>query len=142
MRTASRSRMTAVGLAAGVAAALFGCGGSGYQVVSARGTVLCNGEPVTSGSIIFTPIAEAGQMEPGKPATAGVDVDGTFVLRTYDKADGAIVGKHRVLYTPPEGEDEEEEEAAKTAAVMPSTTPPETPAPSQPAGSSSEQRNT
>jgi hypothetical protein len=47
---------------------------------------------------------------PGKPATAAVAPDGTFVLSTYEPEDGAAVGRHHVLYTPPEGAGDVDEE--------------------------------
>lgn len=82
-----------------------GCGGSKFTVVPAKGKVVCSGAPVTSGSVSFSPVAAAGNDEPGKSATAAVGADGTFVLTTYDQFDGAIVGKHSVQYVGAEGEE-------------------------------------
>lgn len=86
-----------------------GCGQAPFPVKPARGKVLCDGKPVASGSILFTPIAVAGKPEPGKPASATVGSDGSFVLSTFGRFDGAIVGKHRVVYSQL-GEDESDEE--------------------------------
>lgn len=87
---------------------LSGCGPGKYAVVPAKGKVVCNGLPVTMGSVSFSPIGEEGDQEPGKPASGTIDVDGTFVLTTRKPFDGAIIGKHRVRYFAPEGDEEEE----------------------------------
>jgi hypothetical protein len=70
---------------------------------------VCGGQPVTVGSVTFSPIAESGNTETGKPATGTVGDDGTFVLTTNDRFDGAIVGKHSVQYIGPEDEEGTEE---------------------------------
>ncbi len=36
----------------------------------------------------------------GKPATGVVQDDGSFVLSTYGNNDGAVVGKHQVMFSP------------------------------------------
>ncbi|MCA9080179.1 MAG: hypothetical protein KDA58_06445 [Planctomycetaceae bacterium] len=79
-----------------------GCGGAGnLPVAKVTGQVTCEGEPVTSGSIAFTPVASGNGELPGKPALGKVNSDGTFQLTTYQPNDGAIVGKHRVSITFP-----------------------------------------
>jgi hypothetical protein len=55
---------------------------------------------------MLRPIAEG--KEAGKPAIGRLEEDGTFVMSTYSVDDGAIVGKHRVIYAPPEGSGDEE----------------------------------
>jgi hypothetical protein len=101
----------------GVALALLpfvaGCGDGQFPVRAAKGKVVCNGQPVTSGSVSFTPIGEAGSLEAGKPASGAVGPDGTFVLSTNGRFDGAVVGKHRVQYVAPEGEEEEDVDVAE-----------------------------
>jgi hypothetical protein len=42
-----------------------------------------------------------GSEHPGKPASGEVQPDGTFQLSTYQDADGALIGKHTVRYSPP-----------------------------------------
>ena len=80
--------------------ACVGCGDSAYDVAPVRGRVLCNGKPVGSGVIAFTPVGGvAGRTEgSGKPAMANVQSDGTFVLTTYEDGDGALVGEHAVSF--------------------------------------------
>ena len=97
-------------IALSVFLSLSGCGGSDFPVAPAKGKVVAGGKPVTAGSITFTPIGAPGALETGKSASGAVNPDGTFVLSTFDRFDGAIVGKHRVQYTGPEDESSEEEE--------------------------------
>ena len=76
-----------------------GCGGGGgeKEVIPISGKVTCNGEPVTSGSVMFVPdVDPAVDGNPGKPASGALDENGEFELTTYVKGDGAVVGKHRV----------------------------------------------
>ena len=89
-----------------------GCGGGAFEVVPAGGSVQFNGAPVSAGSITMVPVAAAGA-EPGKPAKAELRSDGTFELSTYGQFDGAIPGRHRVIYEGPEGEEGEEAEEAE-----------------------------
>lgn len=99
------------GLAASL---LIGCGsGDQLDVAPVRGTVTCNGKTLTSGDVTFSPIAESQEGMPGKPAFGSIGPDGTFVLTTYESNDGAVIGKHRVTYTPAlpgQGGDSEEED--------------------------------
>jgi hypothetical protein len=87
-----------------------GCSGGKFPIVPAKGKVVCNGQPVTRGSVTFSPIGEAATAELGKPATAALGSDGMFVLSTHDRFDGAVVGKHSVQFVLPEGEEEESSE--------------------------------
>lgn len=100
-----------------------GCGGNAFPVALAKGKVLCNGQPVTSGYISFIPMGDGE--ENGKTAAATLASDGTFTLSTYGKFDGAIVGKHKVEFTGSGGEDAEtaaeEEEAEPETAEEPDT---------------------
>ena len=92
--------LTGVALAA-LLAGLSGCGaGSGFKVAPVKGKLTHQGQPVKGGSITFQPLGagDAKADKLGKPATAQVGDDGTFVLSTYGKEDGAVVGKHRVAY--------------------------------------------
>jgi len=87
---------------------LSGCNAGKFSVKPAIGKVLCNGKPVSSGSVSFTPIGTPGSIESGKQASGAISPDGTFKLSTYGRFDGAIVGKHSVQYT---GGDEDSESA-------------------------------
>ncbi|MDZ4689245.1 MAG: hypothetical protein SH850_29570 [Planctomycetaceae bacterium] len=109
--------MSRAALAVGVLAAVSGCGGSGeFDTAPVRGTVTCEGTPVTSGTITFSPIAEDAVDKPGKPAMGKIGSDGTFVLTTYKQGDGAIIGMHEVFYAPAiAGEGDEDEDGSGDA---------------------------
>ncbi|HVJ86776.1 MAG TPA: hypothetical protein VM452_14085 [Caulifigura sp.] len=100
-------------LAAAVCLLASGCGEDKFPIRPAKGKVLCGGRPVGIGSISFTPIGTPGSIETGKPASGALKEDGTFILTTNDRFDGAIVGKHNVQYVGPEGGDEEDTSAAE-----------------------------
>ncbi len=89
-----------------------GCGSTDFPVRPAKGQVLCDGKPVASGSITFTPMGDAGKRETGKPASGQIGSDGRFTLTTYERFDGAIVGKHQVQYNGPENDEQESEESS------------------------------
>lgn len=94
-----------LGCCLSLCSALSGCGSGGGEmpVAPATGKVVFNGEPVNGGSITLSPIAVA-KGNAGKPASATIGSDGTFKLSTYSSNDGAVVGKHRVSFSPPPGE--------------------------------------
>ena len=61
-----------------------------------------DGQPVAGAAVVFTP-------EQGEMATATTDASGRFELSTFERADGALPGKHRVTVaktTVEPGEDE------------------------------------
>jgi hypothetical protein len=91
-------------LALAVLSSSSGCGQGKFPVALAKGKVMCGGQPVTSGSVTFSPVGDSGEV--GESATATLGPDGTFVLSTNDRFDGAIVGKHTVHYVGSEGEEE------------------------------------
>ncbi len=74
---------------------LSGCGRPSYQLDTARvhGTVTLDGLPLPSG-YVFLATAR------GRQARGRIQSDGTFVLSTYDKGDGAQVGTHPVIISP------------------------------------------
>ncbi|MFO0926708.1 MAG: hypothetical protein U0736_06660 [Gemmataceae bacterium] len=84
--------------------AVVGCGGK--KSASVKGTVKTNGQAVTGGTLVFSPV---GTGEVGKPATATIGADGTYTLGTDRPGDGAVVGKHRVTFSPPEPQVTEEQ---------------------------------
>ncbi|MBI5758053.1 MAG: hypothetical protein HZA46_06000 [Planctomycetales bacterium] len=78
---------------------IVGCGGGGQKpTAKVQGKVTFNGQPVPGGTLSFAPVAAEKGNEPGKSASGGVNSDGTYVLSTYTDKDGAVVGKHRVIY--------------------------------------------
>lgn len=114
MPTANLKRFFVHGCSVFVAASIalvWGCGGGEFPLADAKGKVICGGQPVAGGSVTFSPVEAAAGVKTGKAATASVGPDGTFVLTTERSFDGAVVGKHRVQYTPlEEGAEEEADE--------------------------------
>jgi hypothetical protein len=87
------------------ATSLVGCGGSGFPVGQASGTVTCEGKAVPGAWVYFEPLAESkGTALVGKQGFAIADANGKFVIATYGTDDGAVVGKHKVHVTAPKGE--------------------------------------
>lgn len=80
-----------------------GCGAKQFPTTRVTGVVLCQGAPVEVGQLSFSPIPKSGQITSGKTAVATVEAGGRFTLGTFSAADGAIVGRHRVMYFDPDG---------------------------------------
>ncbi len=98
----SRVLASIVCVLASLVVVLTGCGSAGdFPTAPVSGKVTHNGEPVQGGSITFAPVATGSELEVGQPASGAVQQDGTFVLGTQTENDGAVVGRHRVLYSPP-----------------------------------------
>ena len=68
---------------------LAGCGDQRPETFPVQGKVTYRGKPVTSGRVIFYP-------ENGRSAQSEILADGTFKLTTFERGDGAVVGKHQV----------------------------------------------
>jgi hypothetical protein len=64
-----------------------------------HGKIVFEGKPVPAGSVMFAPVSE--EFEAGRPATGTPNASGEFQLSTYKLNDGALVGPHRVIYSPP-----------------------------------------
>lgn len=76
---------------------LLGCG-SGSPIPTARvtGTITTpDGKPVENGRIIFGPLDVKSSGLSGKAARGNIE-NGKFELTTYNRGDGAVIGKHRV----------------------------------------------
>jgi hypothetical protein len=100
MTHAARTMVTFLGCSVFVLGALSGCNTGTMPVGKVTGTITADGKPVDGGVITFAPMG-SGKGDPGKPASGEVDSGGEFVLTTYADNDGAVVGKHRVIYSPP-----------------------------------------
>lgn len=107
-----------------LAATWTGCG-SGGPTAPVSGKVRVDGQPVNGGVVTFAPVGTEGTV--GKPAAGAVQSDGTFVLGTDAKGDGAVIGRHRVIYSPPtvespplpEGKHDEAPPASPYAGLIP-----------------------
>ena len=87
------------------------------------GKVSLQGQPVTGGSVTFVPIAQSGTTA-GRPAIGPIQPDGTFTLSTYAQGDGAIIGRHRVMFSAPTGKQEEAGKHAEGQASAPAPADP------------------
>ena len=98
----SRCRLSLLLLTGLVVGGVSGCGGSSQNMLTAAvsGTVTVNGQPVTGGGILFSPIV-TGKKLSGKPSAGPIQPDGTFSLTTYEAGDGAVIGMHQVVFSPP-----------------------------------------
>ncbi len=84
-------------------AAVSGCGsGAGKSpVAKVSGKVTFDGQAVTGGTISLFPTGAAKATEAGKAGICLIQSDGSFKASTYGEFDGAIIGKHQVMYSPP-----------------------------------------
>jgi hypothetical protein len=95
-----------------------GCGSSGPEMVPIQGEVLYKGAPllsVTQGIVRYSP-KQAGTA--AREATGRIQPDGTFVLTTFKKADGVVVGEYDITvsaYSNPPLTREQTESGVKTA---------------------------
>jgi hypothetical protein len=80
-----------------------GCGSGKVPTAPVKGKVTYNGQPVTGGSITFGPIGSKSQKDPGQPGFGEVGPDGSYSLKSQG-ADGAPIGKNKVIYAPPASE--------------------------------------
>jgi hypothetical protein len=76
---------------------LAGCSGDPNlpKLGRVHGKVTYNGKPVDSGTVTFNPIPGKGG-ETGQNATGQIEPDGSYVMTTFNTADGAILGQHVV----------------------------------------------
>ena len=81
-----------------VLAHCLGCDSSPYDVAPVRGNVSVDGNPMARATIMFSPVpaSRGDEAPPGKSAVGVINDDGSYVLRTFGKKDGAIVGEHWV----------------------------------------------
>jgi hypothetical protein len=83
-----------------------GCGtGGDFPTAPAAGKVICEGKPVPHVMVFFEPLEAGKSAIVGRSAFAIADAEGKFVLSSYGKNDGAVIGKHRVRVGPPHRED-------------------------------------
>ena len=102
-------RTIAFGFVGLCALILTGCKGSEYNTAPVKGRVTFQGQPAKGGQIFFHPVEnnEKPNNNPGKSAFAEIDKEGNYQLSTYGVFDGAVVGRHRVVYASAGGESDE-----------------------------------
>src|SRR5215475_82944 len=76
---------------------ILGCGGGAGRPPLAKvsGKVTYAGKPVTTGSVMFTPVAGSAS-DSARIATGQIESDGSYSLTTFDTGDGAVLGQHLV----------------------------------------------
>jgi hypothetical protein len=105
-----------VGAALLLAASLVGCGSGSGASAPVRGKVVAGGQPVTGGTLTFSPLA---QDSVARSAQGEIQPDGTFELTTERPGDGAAIGKHQVSYMAPLSEVTESETADALVKLSP-----------------------
>lgn len=66
-----------------------GCGPSYPETAPVTGKVTLDGQPLSTGKIVFYP-------KEGRPAMGQIEPDGTYTLTTFEEGDGALPGEHKV----------------------------------------------
>ena len=86
---------------------LCGCGDGlkKFRTAKVSGEIVCDGQPIGNVRITFGPVASNKTLEAGKVGLATAEEDGTFVVSTYTKNDGAVVGFHNVIVASPDPEE-------------------------------------
>ena len=78
-------------------AALAGCGSDGSTLIPIRGEVLYKGAPlrnVPQGLVKYLPKSDAARQASGR-----IQPDGSFVLTTFQNADGVTPGEYHIVVT-------------------------------------------
>jgi hypothetical protein len=73
-----------------------GCSGGDFPTAKVTGRVVCEEQPIPNIVVFFEPLASGSSALVGKQGIGRTSDDGTFEISTYDRNDGAVVGKHRV----------------------------------------------
>jgi hypothetical protein len=98
---------------------LAGCGGSS-NFVPVSGRVTLNGKPLANVAVVFSPVGSRGNNDPG-PSSGGVtDSDGRYTLTvTGRNTNGAVVGKHKVKFSPSQKDDSASDRSTKYKSPLP-----------------------
>jgi hypothetical protein len=88
-----------------LAVVLAGCNSEPYQVAPVSGRVTVDGKPVEKAAVMFQPVAQKGDINPGPGSYGITDADGRYTLKLIGlERKGAAVGHHKVRienYTDP-----------------------------------------
>ena len=79
---------------------LAGCGGGPpYKTAPVSGRVTVESKPLAKATVMFVPVAGAGEKSPLPSSVGLTDDDGHYslVLSSGPKTSGAVVGKHKVI---------------------------------------------
>jgi hypothetical protein len=75
-----------------------GCNSTPYSLAPVSGKVTSKDQPVSGLRIIFTPLPNAANTDPGPWSTAVTNAQGEFSLETRHNKNGAAVGNHTVSF--------------------------------------------
>jgi hypothetical protein len=81
-----------------------GCGGN-FSTAPVSGKVTLDGKPVDGIRLVFSPMANEGNTDPGPWSTGVTNSEGEYTLETRHKKPGAAVGKHTVMFEFDDAED-------------------------------------
>lgn len=84
-----------------------GCSGTEYSLAPVSGQVTLDGKPVASIRLVFSPMANEANTDPGPWSTGVTNAEGEYTLETRHKQKGASVGKHTVMFEFDDPEDME-----------------------------------
>lgn len=76
---------------------LTGCGDGRIARYPVKGTVLVDGKPAEGAMVIFCPVEGPPELMRERPFDDMTDVNGQYVLRTFQPGDGAPAGEYRVM---------------------------------------------
>ncbi len=85
--------------------ALAGCSDTEYSLAPVSGKVTLDGKPVDGIRLVFSPMANETNTDPGPWSTGVTNSDGEYTLETRHKKTGAAVGKHTVMFEFDDAED-------------------------------------
>jgi hypothetical protein len=105
-----------------VALATLGCGGSSHKTAPVSGKVTLNGQPLAGATVTFQPVASGSQADVGLGSYGVTDEQGKYALQVVGtERKGAVVGKHRVVFTAKEAQrDAGDDRGRAPAAALPS----------------------
>lgn len=88
------SLQLSLGVFVASSALIVGCNRPAFTVAPVHGMIMIDGQPLKEGKVMFAPIAQGEQRNPGKPAIGKIGSDGSYRLTTFSKDDGAVIGEH------------------------------------------------
>jgi hypothetical protein len=84
-----------------------GCSRTAYSIVPVSGKVTLEGKPVDGIRLVFSPMKNESNTDPGPWSTGVTNSDGEYTLETRHQKRGAAVGKHTVMFEYDDADDME-----------------------------------
>ena len=96
-----------------------GCESQPYKVAPVSGTLTLDGKPAPEVAVMFQPIAEGKNINPGPGSYGITDEQGRYTLKLVgEESPGAVVGKHQVRMDPYPKALQQQNDAAKGGAPV------------------------